>query len=42
MSLSLFQNNVNNQIMRLLNIVDPFNNKQITFSDCVNLFQQVR
>ncbi len=23
---------------RLLNLVDPFNNKQITFSECVTLF----
>jgi len=24
--------------IRLLNIVDPYNNKQITFSECVSLF----
>ncbi len=27
--------------MRLLNIIDPFNNKQITFSECVSLFSMV-
>ncbi len=27
--------------LRLLNIVDPYNNKQITFSECVSLFSMV-
>lgn len=27
-----------NQSIRLLNISDPYNNKQLTFSECVNLF----
>ena len=27
-----------NQALRLLNISDPYNNKQLTFSECVNLF----
>ncbi len=27
-----------NQALRLLNISDPYNNKQLTFSDCVSLF----
>lgn len=27
---------------RLLSIIDPNNNKQITFSECVSLFSQVR
>lgn len=25
-------------IMRLLHIIDPYNNQQITFSECVTLF----
>ena len=29
-------------IVRLLQIVDPFNHQKITFSDCVNLFSSVR
>jgi Ca2+-binding EF-hand superfamily protein len=27
--------------LRLLSIIDPFNNKQITFSECVSLFSMV-
>lgn len=27
--------------LRLLNIIDPYNNKQITFSECVSLFSMV-
>lgn len=29
------------QTMRLLSVIDPNNNKQITFSECVSLFSQV-
>ena len=29
------------QIQRLLSVIDPNNNKQITFSECVSLFSQV-
>ena len=29
------------QTMRLLSAIDPNNNKQITFSECVSLFSQV-
>ena len=29
------------QTMRLLSVIDPNNNSQITFSECVSLFSQV-
>lgn len=29
-------------ISRLLQIVDPYNNEQITFSQCVTLFSSVK
>ena len=28
--------------LRLLTVIDPYNNKQITFSECVSLFSMVR
>jgi len=31
----------NSHIARLLRLIDPFYQKQITFSDCVNLFSKV-
>ena len=33
-----FQNNIDNYIIKFLSIIDPFNNKKITFSECVSLF----
>lgn len=39
LSMNLYNRNIiEDNLNRLLNIVDPFNNKQITFSECVNLF----
>lgn len=31
---------INSQIERLLGIIDPFNNKHITYSECVDLFSE--
>ncbi len=36
-----FKFKVNDNAMRLLTIVDPYNNKQITFSESVSLFSMV-
>ena len=36
-SLNLFRNRVNESVVELLTIIDPNNNKQITFSECVEL-----
>ena len=36
-SLNLFRNRVNENVVELLTIIDPNNNKQITFSECVEL-----
>ena len=33
-----FQNDIDNYIIKFLSIIDPFNNKKITFSECVSLF----
>jgi len=41
MSMNVYNSNINENIMRLLNIIDPANNKQITFSDCIKLFSNV-
>ena len=30
------------EIERLLEIVDPYNNQQVTFSECLSLFSSVR
>jgi hypothetical protein len=31
---------LNENCNRLLNIVDPFNNKQLTYNECINLFAE--
>lgn len=41
MNIYQLNSNSNKNIMKLLEKIDPFNNKQITFSDCVYLFCQV-
>ena len=37
-SINFLQNNVDDYIFKFLSIIDPFNNKKITFSECVSLF----
>ncbi len=37
-NLNFFQNNLKETVVNLLTLVDPYNNKQITFTECVNLF----
>ena len=32
------QNNLDDYIFRFLSTIDPFNNKRITFNECVSLF----
>ena len=38
-NMNIFGDQLKQKIVELLTQVDPFNNKQITFSECVNLFQ---
>ena len=37
-SINFLQNNIDDYIFKFLSIIDPFNNKKITFSECVSLF----
>ena len=37
-SIPFLQNNIDDYIFKFLSIIDPFNNKRITFSECVSLF----
>jgi hypothetical protein len=40
--LSNYKPNSEENTMRLLNEIDPYNNKQITFSEIVSLFANVK
>lgn len=40
-SANVYGDLIEEQSYRLLSIIDPNNNKQITFSECVSLFSQV-
>ncbi len=37
-SIPFLKNNIEDYIFKFLSIIDPFNNKRITFSECVSLF----
>ena len=37
-NMNIFGDQLKRKIVELLTQVDPYNNKQITFSECVNLF----
>ena len=37
-SIPFLKNNIDDYIFKFLSIIDPFNNKRITFSECVSLF----
>jgi Ca2+-binding EF-hand superfamily protein len=37
-TLNIYKEDFDEQTRRLLTIIDPYNKKQITFSDCVSLF----
>ena len=39
--LNCFNTNFPEEVKRLLNIIDPFNNKQFTFSESISLFSLV-
>lgn len=41
-SMSVYGDMLEDNSIRLLTIVDPYNNKQITFSECVSLFSMVK
>lgn len=41
-SFNVYNNQLEENSLRLLAIIDPYNNKQITFSECVSLFSMVR
>ena len=40
-NMNIFGDQLKQKIVELLTQVDPYNNKQITFSECVNLFQSI-
>jgi Ca2+-binding EF-hand superfamily protein len=40
-SMGVYGDVIEENSIRLLTIVDPYNNKQITFSECVSLFSMV-
>jgi Ca2+-binding EF-hand superfamily protein len=40
-SMRVYEEAIQENSERLLTIVDPYNNKQITFSECVSLFSMV-
>ena len=40
-NLNVYDENLEDNAIRLLNIIDPHNNKQIIFSECVSLFKMV-
>ena len=40
-SANVYGEHLEEQSFRLLSLIDPNNNKQITFSECVSLFGQV-
>lgn len=37
-NMNIFGNKLKENVVTLLTLIDPNNNKQITFSECVNLF----
>jgi Ca2+-binding EF-hand superfamily protein len=37
-TLNIYKDDLNEQIKRILTVIDPFNKKIITFSECVSLF----
>ena len=39
--MNIFGDNLKQKIVELLTQIDPYNNKQITFSECVNLFSTI-
>ena len=39
--MKIFGDNLKQKIVELLTQIDPYNNKQITFSECVNLFGNI-
>ena len=39
--MNLYGSDIEENALRLLNIIDPYNNKQITFSETVSLFSSV-
>lgn len=41
-SFNIYGDQLEDNSIRLLNLVDPYNNKQITFSECVSLFSMVK
>ena len=40
-NMNIFGDNLKQKIVELLTQIDPYNNKQITFSECVNLFGSI-
>ena len=40
-NLNVYDENLEDNAIRLLNIIDPHNNKQNIFSECVSLFKMV-
>ena len=40
-NMNIFGDNLKQKIVELLTQIDPYNNKQITFSECVNLFSTI-
>jgi hypothetical protein len=40
-NMNIFGDQLKQKIVELLTQIDPYNNKQITFSECVNLFQSI-
>ena len=40
-NMKIFGDNLKQKIVELLTQIDPYNNKQITFSECVNLFGNI-
>jgi len=39
---SYYNSNLEEEATRLLNLIDPYNNKHFTFSECISLFSLVR
>ena len=40
--MNIYGSDIEENALRLLNIIDPYNNKQITFSETVSLFSSVK
>ncbi len=40
--MGVYGDGIEENSIRLLAVVDPYNNKQITFSECVSLFSMVK